>query len=1019
MDSAAPARVLAVLVVHDGEPWLTETLTALGSQQFDELEIVAVDNASTDGSRDLLIEQLGPERVLVADRDLGFGAAVAMALDASLGSEADYVLLLHDDAALEPDALSRLVAQLDADPRLGIVGPKQRVWEDPTRLRSVGMTVDATGRPDSGIEPDERDQGQHDHLSRTLYVSTAGMLLRRVVLTSLGGFDRRYHLFRDDLDLCWRAWLAGWEVEVVPGAVMRHAAGAANYQRLGQTAFLGPRYFAERNTLATLLKNYGTARLLVLVPLFFLVGIAKILGFVATRRLTDASQTIRAWAWNVVHLPTTWRLRRRAQAARTRTDTEIADLFARVVPRMRAYGEAIGDWVAGGDTVFDEAAQAAVARPQGRVGRAVTYVQTHPVTTVGLALLITGVVVALPVLRPGALRGGEFSPWPHSVAAFFRPYASAWHEAGAIGTPLPPSPSQAVLGILSIISVGSSWLASRLLLLGAVPLAWLLSLRAASVVTEQRLPRLAAATAYVLSPPVLATVMTGRISDLAVVIALPAIVAGGALMIRPWVRPDRAWRAAAATTLAAALAVAFEPATALGLGVLLVAALVLVGFSGAPADRIRGARVRLVAAAVGTVLLLVPWSLDLFGEHGPIFHAMAATGANAQPFWRWLFLTPDLAGFPGVLAGAGFVIAATMGLLFGFRRHAWTSLALWALALGGTYAAWALGRMGTGAWVWPGLPLLVTAAAFSGLLALGFASARPHLMAHAFGWRHVTTLVTSAAVVLSLGAAAWGVATGGWTAYTVEQPVLPAFIASDAEQVGPFRVLVLADEQGVVQWDLTGPSGPTMASYGLTMPTGLTSLVDDSIGDIMGGADPGAAGRLGLANVRYVVVPAAALSDALDAALGAQLDLEPQPVAEGAVYRVASWLPRASLVSERTAAIVAARGEVPPNIEATALRPVGGEAGTYRGEVSGASSVLVAEVADDGWEARAGGRRLRLDPLAGLVRFDVPADADQVTVTYARQGRWATLMTFQLLMVLLTISLVLRPPRFAEPEPTP
>ncbi len=1019
MDSEAAERVLAVLVVHDGAAWLPATLDSLDEQHVEGLEVVAVDNGSTDGSRDLLIERLGTERVLVADRDLGFGAAVAMALDASVGRDAASVLLLHDDMALEPGCVATLVKHLQADPRLGIVGPKKRRWEDPTRLQAVGMTVDVTGRPDSDIEPDELDHGQHDHVQRVLYVSTAGMLVRREVFTALGGFDRRYHLFRDDLDLCWRAWLAGYDVEVVPAAAVRHVAGAANYRRMGQTAFLGPRYFAERNTLATLLKNYGTARLLVVLPLFLVVGVAKILGFLATRRLTDASQTLRAWAWNVAHLPSTLRLRRRVQSTRTRTDGELSELFTRVVPRLRAYAEAIGDWVAGGDEVFDEAAQAAVARPRGRLGRGLTYVQTHPVSTLGLALFLIGIVVAVPVLRPGALRGGEFAPWPSSATAFFRPYTSAWHEAGAIGTPLPPSPAQAVLGIVSLLTAGSSWLASRLLLLGTIPLAWLLSLRAASVVTEQRLPRLAAATAFVLSPPVLASLTTGRVSDLGVVISLPALVASGALMIRPEVRSDRAWRATAATALAAALAIAFEPAAAIGLAAVGVVALVLVGANGGSPDRVRGARVRLLTAGAGTLLLLVPWSLDLFGDRGPIFHAMTQTGANAQPFWRWLFLTPDLAGFPGVIAGSGFVLAAVIGLLFGFRRRPGTSLGLWALALAGTYAAWGLGRMGASAWAWPGLPLLVSAAAFAGLLALGFASARSHLVAHAFGWRHVTTLVTTAAVLVSLSAAGWGVLRSHWRAYSVGQPLLPAFVGANVARVGPFRVLVLADEGGVVHWDLTGPDGPTMATYGLTLPPALNVLVDRGISDLMGGADPGAASRFGLANIRYVVVPEAARSPALDDALGAQLDLEPQPVASGAVYRVSSWMPRASVVPQRTAEIIAERGEVPPGVDAVALGRDGPGPASYRSEVDGAVAALVANVADEGWEARADGRLLRPTPLLGLVRFDVPADASVVTVTYARQGRWATLVTFQLLVVLAAISLVLRPPRFAEPEPRP
>ena len=304
--------MLAVLVATDGEAWLPDVLEALEQQTYPHLDVIAVDNGSQDASREALLTRLSEDRVLVAERDLGFAGAVSMALDADPGG--DLVLFVHDDLALRPDAVEHLVAALTADPRLAVVGPKLVDWHDPERLQQVGWTVDVTGRADLGLEPDERDQGQRDEPRRPLVVSTAGMLVRRDVLEALGRFDRRYHVFRDDLDLCWRAWLAGWEVEVVPAAAGRHVRAAASYHRLGQSALLGPRYFAERNTLATLLKNYGALRLLLVVPLFLVVGLAKVVGFVATRQVGDAWQTIRAWAWNLVHLRRTLELRRHVQA---------------------------------------------------------------------------------------------------------------------------------------------------------------------------------------------------------------------------------------------------------------------------------------------------------------------------------------------------------------------------------------------------------------------------------------------------------------------------------------------------------------------------------------------------------------------------------------------------------------------------------------------------------------------------------------------------------------------------------
>jgi GT2 family glycosyltransferase len=431
--------------------------------------------------------------VLIADRDLGFGAAVSMALDARAADESPYVLLLHDDLALAPDAVAELARALDEDPRLAIVGPKLRDWDDRSRLQSVGWTVDLTGRADSGVDEGELDQGQRDVDRRTLYVSTAGMMLRREVFDRLGRFDRRFHLFRDDLDLCWRTWIAGHDVEVLPVAVGEHKAAATNYHRLGQTRVIGPRYFAERNTLAALLKNYGPLRLLTVVPLYFLVGVAKILGFLLTRRFSDAWLTVRAWLWNALHLLETRRLRREVQAAgvvrrrgqggvrpdrparaRLRRGHRRVDRRRRRRPRRRgAHGPRRSP------------------SPRAPSAQALRGLRARPVLVTGVLLGIVILAGTLPLLAGGSLRGGELAPWPSSPRAFFADHGAAWHTAGGLGTDLPASPAQSILGLLQVLAFGSAYLASRLLLVGTLLVAWLTALRATQRYSSRKLPRVA------------------------------------------------------------------------------------------------------------------------------------------------------------------------------------------------------------------------------------------------------------------------------------------------------------------------------------------------------------------------------------------------------------------------------------------------------------------------------------------------------------------------------------------------
>jgi GT2 family glycosyltransferase len=1004
-------RVLAVLVAHDGEPYLARTLDALARQTHEHLEVMAVDNGSGDGTRAVLQAALGADQVLVADRDLGFGAAVSMALDARATADAPYVLLVHDDLALSPDAIAHLAAALDEDPRLAIVGPKLLDWDDPQRLQSVGWTVDVTGRADSGVDENELDQGQRDVDRRTLYVSTSGMMLRREVFDQLGRFDRRFHLFRDDLDLCWRTWLAGHDVEVVPDAVGEHAAAATNYHRLGQTRVIGPRYFAERNTLAALLKNYGPLRLLTVVPLYFLVGIAKILGFLLTRRFSDAWLTFRAWLWNGLHVLETRRLRRQVQTGRRRGDGEVKELFGRIAPRVRAYAEAIAEWIAGGDVTNGEDERPVTApepEPETATARARRLIRERPVLLTGVLLVLVLLIGAAPLLSGGTLRGGELAPWPASPRAFLADHAAAWHTAAGLGTDTPPSPAQALLGILQLLLFGSAYLASRVLLLGSVLVAWLTALRAAQRYSRRKVPRVAAATAYVLSPPTLAALLTGHTSALVVIAVLPGLVAAWGTLGRRATPAARAWRAAAASALLGAIAVAFVPATVV---VLFVAAvgLLLVVLPNAPTSWRGPLAARVGLATLGPLALLLPWSWSLFTAEGPLRGATPSP-AVAGELWRWVLLVPDVEGFPGLFAGVGFLLAGVLGVLFGWRRSPGLVGVLWVIGLLGSVLGWWSSR--TGAPVWPGLPLVASAAAYAGLLAVAFATGEASLGRHAFGWRQVAAATTGVAVAISLGAVAYDLLRGPQGTYVRDREALPAFVTAAATPDDPFLVLLLADVSGVVTYELAPGTGPTMAATGVTPDRATAALVDAAVADLVAGRDVTAAETLGRLGVRFVVVPDGGTSQDLDEALRSQTGLEPRPVASGRVLAVAHALHRASVVPTEAATEVLEGGTLPRDVEPQQLRVLadGRAVGTAP---DGGGVLLLFERPGDGFQAFADG--VPLAPVSGAVEaFEVPEGSPRLVVEPVGQNARAVALTGQLLIALLVLSLMLRPPGFAR-----
>jgi hypothetical protein len=216
----------------------------------------------------------------------------------------------------------------------------------------------------------------------------------------------------------------------------------------------------------------------------------------------------------------------------------------------------------------------------------------------------------------------------------------------------------------------------------------------------------------------------------------------------------------------------------------------------------------------------------------------------------------------------------------------------------------------------------------------------------------------------------------------------------------------------VVRWDVTGGAGPTMAAYGTPPPSGFVRTVDQAIEDVVGGSDPGAGGRLGLLNVRYVVVPTAGVSEELERALSAQLDLEPRPVAQGLVYEVTAFAPRVSWVPLSTVTAIERRGTAPAGGVSEAFERTG--TATFEGEVPGRGALLVSETEVGAWQAvLPDGQEIEAEGLRGLVRIDVPEDAGSAVVEHGAQTRRTVAVTIQVLAVLLVLSMMLRPPSFA------
>ena len=218
MESLAPP-VVVVIVTYDPGPWFETTLRAIGEQSYPEMSVLVLDAASSTDPTMRVGSVLPDAFVRRLTTNDGFGASANVA--ATMVEGADFLLFCHDDVAPEPEALRHMVEEAYRS-NAGVVGPKFVDWDDPDRILHVGVQVDKSGAVVDRVERGEVDHGQHDAV-RDVFSTPGGFtLVRSDLFEELGGFDPHIVVMGEDLDLCWRAQIAGARVIVAPDARVRH-----------------------------------------------------------------------------------------------------------------------------------------------------------------------------------------------------------------------------------------------------------------------------------------------------------------------------------------------------------------------------------------------------------------------------------------------------------------------------------------------------------------------------------------------------------------------------------------------------------------------------------------------------------------------------------------------------------------------------------------------------------------------------------------------------------------------------
>lgn len=249
-----PPLISVIIPNWNGAHHLPTCLDSLRRQTYSQFEVIVVDNNSQDDSLALMENEYPEVRVIGLEENRGFAGAVNVGIKEAGG---EVIAVLNNDTEADPRWLAELWAGLERYPEAGSVAPKMVLFDQRQLINAAGDFYGVDGIPGNrGVW--ERDEGQFDQEERVFSACGGGSAYRCSMLMDLASkagsevFDEDFFAYCEDVDLGWRAQLAGYQCVYVPRAVIYHRLSATGGGKIAS-------YYTGRNFIYVLVKDYPTS----------------------------------------------------------------------------------------------------------------------------------------------------------------------------------------------------------------------------------------------------------------------------------------------------------------------------------------------------------------------------------------------------------------------------------------------------------------------------------------------------------------------------------------------------------------------------------------------------------------------------------------------------------------------------------------------------------------------------------------------------------------------------------------
>ncbi|MFA6307576.1 MAG: glycosyltransferase family 2 protein [Patescibacteria group bacterium] len=311
-------KIIVIIVSYNGKKYWDELMPTLLEEKYQDIDIdiLVVDNNSSDGSADYLARNYPAIKVIRAESNLGFVGANNIAYQYAKENEAKYIYLLNQDTEVTNGFL-RPLYDFAENNKFGSLQSKLRLWPDKKLINTTGNAIHFLGFG-YGLGSQQVDKN-NQKIVKINYASGAGVFIGMKALEDLGYlFDETMFMYLEDLDLGWSLSMLGYDSYLIPNSIVYHKYEFKRSMNLYT-------YF-ERNRLWVMLKNYKLGTLILIFPAWFIMELGQ-LGFALVNKRFLEKIKAYSFLFSAKQLSLLMGKRKNIQSKRLRSDRQVVGHF--------------------------------------------------------------------------------------------------------------------------------------------------------------------------------------------------------------------------------------------------------------------------------------------------------------------------------------------------------------------------------------------------------------------------------------------------------------------------------------------------------------------------------------------------------------------------------------------------------------------------------------------------------------------------------------------------------------------